>query len=135
MSKSKRGQQDSMPITSQFGPCPECGVTESKIIEGKAGESFRMVCLDGHHWTYNFPKEKPKDPKSSYAVIGIYMYDAKVFEIINGLTPSARNELEITDVNSAYLADGTLEYEVLEGWWSDAGTFESLRRSVLEVWG
>jgi hypothetical protein len=67
VSKSKRGQQDSMPITAQFGPCPECGVKESKIIEGKAGESFKMVCLDGHHWTYNFPKEKPRDPKISPA--------------------------------------------------------------------
>jgi glucose-1-phosphate thymidylyltransferase len=73
-------------------------------------------------------REKPDDPPSNLAVIGIYMYDAKVFEIIGGLTPSARNELEITDVNNAYLADGTLEYDVLEGWWSDAGTFESLHR-------
>jgi len=72
--------------------------------------------------------EKPEAPASNLAVIGIYMYDRKVFDIINGLTPSARNELEITDVNNAYLADGTLEYDVLEGWWSDAGTFESLHK-------
>ena len=70
-------------------------------------------------------EEKPKDPKSNYAVIGIYMYDARVFDIINTLVPSDRNELEITDVNNAYLKDGRLEH-VLEGWWSDAGTFESL---------
>jgi len=70
--------------------------------------------------------EKPEDPASHFAVIGIYMYDAKVFDIINNLTPSARNELEITDVNNAYLEAGTLEHDVLDGWWSDAGTFESL---------
>ena len=73
-------------------------------------------------------EEKPKDPQSRYAVIGIYMYDARVFDIIRTLVPSDRNELEITDVNNAYLADGQLEHDVLEGWWSDAGTFESLHR-------
>jgi glucose-1-phosphate thymidylyltransferase len=77
--------------------------------------------------------EKPEEPDSHYAVIGIYMYDKRVFEIINGLTPSARNELEITDVNNAYLEAGALEHDVLEGWWSDAGTFESLHRVSQKV--
>lgn len=71
-------------------------------------------------------EEKPKNPKSNYAVIGIYMYDAKVFDIIKTLVPSNRGELEITDVNNAYIKNGTLSYEVLQGWWTDAGTFKSL---------
>ena len=73
-------------------------------------------------------EEKPQKPKSRYAVIGIYFYDPTVFHIIKTLVPSGRNELEITDVNNAYVRAGTLEYDVLEGWWSDAGTFESLHR-------
>ncbi len=71
-------------------------------------------------------EEKPKEPKSNYAVIGVYMYDAEVFEIIKTLKPSARNELEITDVNNAYIARGEMTCNKLEGWWTDAGTFESL---------
>jgi glucose-1-phosphate thymidylyltransferase len=70
--------------------------------------------------------EKPKIPKSNLAVTGIYMYDQQVFEIIKTLKPSDRGELEITDVNNAYIAKGTMSYEILEGWWTDAGTFESL---------
>ena len=72
-------------------------------------------------------EEKPKKPKTDLAVTGIYFYDAGVFEIIRTLRPSARGELEITDVNNAYLANGELLYDVLDGWWTDAGTFESLR--------
>jgi glucose-1-phosphate thymidylyltransferase len=71
-------------------------------------------------------EEKPQKPKSNYAVTGIYFYDAKVFDIIKTLEPSARGELEITDVNNAYIEKGQMEYDILEGWWSDAGTFESL---------
>jgi glucose-1-phosphate thymidylyltransferase len=74
-------------------------------------------------------EEKPSTPKSSYAVTGIYMYDSRVFEIIDGLEPSGRGELEITDVNNAYIARGEMYYEVLDGWWTDAGTFESLYRA------
>ncbi len=70
--------------------------------------------------------EKPKDPKSNLAVIGIYMYDRQVFDIIRTLKPSGRGELEITDVNNAYLEKGNLTYDVLDGWWTDAGTFESI---------
>ena len=73
--------------------------------------------------------EKPRNPKSNYAVIGIYLYDATVFEKIHRLKPSGRGELEITDVNNFYLQEGTLTYETLEGWWTDAGTFESLLRA------
>lgn len=75
-------------------------------------------------------EEKPKAPKSRYAVIGIYMYDATVFDRIRKLKPSGRGELEISDVNNQYLEDGTLTYSILEGWWTDAGTFESLLRAT-----
>jgi glucose-1-phosphate thymidylyltransferase len=66
-------------------------------------------------------EEKPREPKSDLAVIGIYMYDEQVFDIISGLRPSARGELEITDVNNAYIARGDMSWETLEGWWGDAG--------------
>jgi glucose-1-phosphate thymidylyltransferase len=72
-------------------------------------------------------EEKPKNPASQYAVIGIYFYDHTVFERIATLVPSGRGELEITDLNNSYLADGLLDYSILDGWWTDAGTFESLR--------
>ncbi len=74
-------------------------------------------------------EEKPKQPKSNYAVTGIYMYDDTVFDKIRTLVPSGRGELEITDVNNAYIADGTMTFSFLEGWWTDAGTFESLQRA------
>ncbi len=73
-------------------------------------------------------EEKPKNPKSNYAVTGIYFYDASVFEIIRTLKPSARGELEVTDINNAYIAKEQLAYNIIAGWWSDAGTFESLNR-------
>lgn len=71
-------------------------------------------------------EEKPANPKSKLAVTGVYMYDHQVFEIIDTLEPSARDEYEITDVSNHYLRAGRAEYKILEGWWSDAGTFESL---------
>ena len=74
-------------------------------------------------------QEKPKSPKSRYIVTGIYMYDNKVFEIIRMLKPSGRGELEITDVNNAYIKMGQLTYDVLSGWWTDSGTFDSLLRA------
>ncbi len=70
--------------------------------------------------------EKPKNPKSNLAVTGIYIYDSKVFDIIKTLKPSNRGELEITDVNNAYIKEKKMQFRVLEGFWSDAGTFESL---------
>ncbi len=74
-------------------------------------------------------EEKPKKPKSDYAIIGIYFYDSSVFDIIRELKPSDRGEFEITDVNNAYIAKNQLAYDILEGWWTDAGTFESLDRA------
>jgi glucose-1-phosphate thymidylyltransferase len=77
--------------------------------------------------------EKPKVPESNLAVVGIYMYDSQVFEIIRPLKPSERGELEITDVNNKYIQQGTMTAEVLQGWWTDAGTFESLYRATTMV--
>ncbi len=74
-------------------------------------------------------EEKPKFPKSQYAVTGIYLYDQEVFNIIKTLKPSERGELEITDVNNKYIEKGLMTWDILEGWWTDAGTFESLLRA------
>ena len=74
--------------------------------------------------------EKPADPTSHYAVIGIYLYDNDVFDITRTLVPGDRGELEITDVNNEYLRRGNLTYNIIEGWWTDAGTFESLHRAT-----
>ena len=71
-------------------------------------------------------EEKPAEPKSPYAVIGVYMYDNRVFDIIKTLKPSGRGELEITDVNNQYIEWGDLTWDVIDGWWTDAGTFDSL---------
>jgi glucose-1-phosphate thymidylyltransferase len=75
-------------------------------------------------------EEKPRQPKSNYAVTGIYMYDETVFDKIRTLVPSRRGELEITDVNNAYIGEGTMTFSYLSGWWTDAGTFESLLRAA-----
>jgi len=74
-------------------------------------------------------EEKPTNPKSNYAVTGIYMFDHHVFDIVKTLKPSARGELEITDVNNAYIARGELSYDILNGWWTDAGTHYSLAKA------
>lgn len=76
-------------------------------------------------------EEKPKKPKSKFAVTGIYLYDSEVFNIIRTLKPSHRGELEISDVNNHYIKRKALEYDILSGWWSDAGTFESIERATL----
>jgi glucose-1-phosphate thymidylyltransferase len=78
-------------------------------------------------------EEKPENPKTNFAVVGIYMYDASVFEKIRRLKPSGRGELEITDVNNFYVKEGTLSWAMLEGWWTDAGTFQSLLRANILV--
>jgi glucose-1-phosphate thymidylyltransferase len=86
------------------------------VAEVKQGRVTRIV-------------EKPKRPVSPYAVTGIYMYDARVFDVTRTLKPSARGELEITDVNNWYLRRRELECELLDGWWTDAGTIASLHRA------
>jgi len=90
-------------------------------------ERFGVAELDGDKVVRIV--EKPKQPKSDLAVTGIYMYDPSVFEFISKLEPSDRGELEITDVNNMYIERGTLTWEELEGWWTDAGTFDSLLRA------
>jgi len=95
-------------------------VADSQRFGVPAFEAERIVRIE----------EKPKEPKSPYAVIGIYMYDATVFDRIRKLKPSTRGEFEITDVNNQYLADGALTYSMLDGWWTDAGTFDSLLRAT-----
>ena len=100
--------------------------TGAKILlkEVKDPQRFGVPVLEGNR-VVNI-EEKPRNPRSPYAVTGIYFYDASVFDIIKTLKPSGRGELEITDVNNAYIQAGQLTWDVLEGWWPDAGTIESL---------
>lgn len=88
-------------------------------------DRFGVVELDGDKIVGI--EEKPAQPKSEYAVTGIYMYDSNVFEFIKTLKPSGRGELEITDVNNHYIRQGKMKYSILEGWWTDAGTPESYK--------
>jgi len=96
-------------------------------------ERFGVPELDGERIVRI--EEKPAEPKSDYAVTGIYMYDSRVFDFCRDLKPSSRGELEITDVNNAYIDAGDMYYDVLEGWWTDAGQFESLYRATQLVAG
>jgi glucose-1-phosphate thymidylyltransferase len=101
----------------------------AKILLSEVPDPQRFgvpVIQDGHITRI---EEKPANPKSPYAVIGVYMYDNRVFDIIKTLTPSGRGELEITDVNNAYIEAGEMTWDVIDGWWTDAGTFESLLRA------
>jgi glucose-1-phosphate thymidylyltransferase len=146
------GIADALRLAQHFADGqPICVILGDNIIEtgilAAKKEFERVGCVGGHiilkqvadPQRFGVPvfdgdriiriEEKPKEPKSQYAVIGIYMYDARVFEYIRRLRPSARGEFEITDVNNLYLAEGRLGYSVLEGWWTDAGTFESLLRA------
>ncbi len=107
-----RNQKEGAKILLKEVPDPKrFGVAELK--------GDRVVCIE----------EKPARPKSNYAVIGIYLFDPTVFEIIKDLKPSHRGELEITDVNNHFIERGTMTWDILEGWWTDAGTFESLLRA------
>ncbi len=87
-------------------------------------ERFGVPVLDGGRIVRI--EEKPHNPKSPYAVIGIYFYDGTVFDRIRRLKPSGRGEYEITDINNSYIEEGSLRHSILKGWWTDAGTFESL---------
>ena len=114
---------------------------EGPVGEFKADPTGAMVLLkevpDPHRFgiaeivddTILSIEEKPAQPKSNYCVTGIYLYDATVFDIIETVRPSARGEMEISDVNAEYLRRGQLRHQFFEGWWSDAGTFESLRHA------
>ncbi len=107
--------------------------TGAKILlkEVPDPERFGVAEIDGSKLVNIV--EKPKVPRSNLAVIGIYMYDGRVFDIVKTLKPSERGELEITDVNNAYVKEGTMTWEMLQGWWTDAGTFESLLRANILV--
>jgi len=146
------GIADALKLAEEFADGESiCVVLGDNIIEGnikKAADEFRAqgggakILLKEVHDPERFGVatvdedgkvhkivEKPKDPETNLAVIGIYMYDADVFEICRELKPSERGELEITDVNNEYVRRGALTSEKLNGWWTDAGTFESLYRS------
>ncbi len=101
----------------------------AKILLKKVPDPERFGVADVKNGRIAKIVEKPKNPKSDLAVTGIYMYDAKVFKIITPLKPSKRGELEITDVNNAYIERGEMTFGVLDGWWTDCGTFESLYRA------
>lgn len=100
--------------------------TGARVVLKKVAdpERYGIAALDETHILEI--EEKPRAPKSSYAVVGLYFYDRQVFDIIRGIKPSARGEYEITSVNNAYIAQRQLEYDLYEGAWTDAGTFESL---------
>jgi glucose-1-phosphate thymidylyltransferase len=98
------------------------------LKEVQDAERFGVAEVQGSRITAI--EEKPARPKSNYAVTGIYMYDATVFDKIKTLVPSGRGELEITDVNNAYIAEGNMTFSYLDGWWTDAGTFDSLLRAT-----
>lgn len=101
----------------------------ARILVQKAEDPERFGVVEFKGKKIASLEEKPKKPKSNFIVTGIYMYDHQVFDIIKTLKPSGRGELEITDVNNAYLERGQLEYSILDGWWTDAGTFDSLLRA------
>jgi glucose-1-phosphate thymidylyltransferase len=108
----KKQEHGAKVLLKQVPDAERFGVAE---VDGK-----RIVSIE----------EKPAKPKSNYAVTGIYMYDATVFDKTRNLKPSARGELEITDVNNAYINEGTMTFDHLDGWWTDAGTFDSLIRAA-----
>jgi glucose-1-phosphate thymidylyltransferase len=146
------GIADALALAEHFADGQKvCVVLGDNIIEGSiraAADRFRQQSSGAHillkevHDAERFGvaevdgeriagiEEKPAKPKSNYAVTGIYMYDATVFEKIKTLVPSGRGELEITDVNNAYIREGTMSFSFLEGWWTDAGTFDSLLRAA-----
>ena len=111
----KRGEKGAMILLKEVDDPERFGVAETKN-----GKVVRII-------------EKPKQPPSKLAVTGFYMYDNRVFEFIKSLTRSARGELEITDVNNRYIEAGEMYHSALEGWWTDAGTFESLHRASVLV--
>lgn len=113
------------PYVSKFKSQP----SGSRILLKEVEDPERFGVVEIQRGRIHSIQEKPKYPKSNYIVTGIYMYDPSVFRVIKTLKPSGRGELEITDVNNDYVSKGLMEYDILEGWWSDAGTFESLLRA------
>ena len=121
-------QDDLRPYVDAFRAQPAGARILLKQVED--ARRFGVATVDGDRITGI--EEKPSAPRSDLAVTGCYMYDADVFDIVAGLEPSARGELEITDVNNAYVARGEMAFDVLPGWWTDAGTHASkLKASIL----
>lgn len=119
-------EKDITPYVEKF---KQQGGAKILLKEVPDPQRFGVAELDASGKVVNIV-EKPKSPKSNLAVIGVYMYDNTVYDIIQTLKPSARGELEITDVNNAYLKQGRLTADVIDGWWTDAGTFPSLYRAT-----
>lgn len=146
--EGEEGIADALSLVEHFADeGPICVVLGDNIIEGnirhaaveyaKQGKGSKILLKKVHDpQRFGVPEldgkrvvrieEKPSDPKSDFAVIGIYFYDSSVFDIIKTLVPSGRGELEITDVNNHYIDRGEMTWGELEGWWTDAGTFDSL---------
>jgi len=146
------GIADALALAEHFAEGSRiCVILRDNIIEGSIGEAVRdfqqqergakillkevpdaerfgVAEIDGDR--IRGIEEKPSRPKSKYAVTGIYMYDETVFDKTRTLKPSARGELEITDVNNAYIREGSMTFNYLDGWWTDAGTFDSLLRAA-----
>ena len=146
------GIADALALAKHFADGQKtCVILGDNIIEGsirKAAEQFTAQAEGAHILLKEVQdaerfgvaeveggkivgiEEKPQRPKSNYAVTGIYMYDPTVFDKIRTLVPSNRGELEITDVNNAYIGEGSMSFSFLDGWWTDAGTFDSLLRAA-----
>lgn len=115
--KNIRGAVDAFRAQKEGARIMLKEVTDPQRFGVPAFEKDRITRID----------EKPSVPASNYAVIGIYMYDSRVFDFIKTLKPSERGELEITDVNNFYIREGKITWDILDGWWTDAGTFDSLQ--------
>ena len=122
-------QKSIRPSVEKYGRRNKGGMILLKEVPDP--ERFGVAVLEGERIVRI--EEKPKVPRSRFAVIGVYMYDARVFDIIKTLKPSGRGELEITDVNNQYLAWGELDHGYVDGWWTDAGAIESLYRATCLV--
>jgi glucose-1-phosphate thymidylyltransferase len=116
-------QDDLGPVVRRFDEQGGGARVLLKVVEDPQRYGVAELAEDGRIVGI---EEKPAQPKSNFAVTGIYLYDSKVFDYCRDLKPSARGELEITDVNNAYLATGSLRYDFIDGFWTDAGQFDSL---------
>lgn len=123
-------QEDLTPFVKAFAAQPSGAKLLLKKVAPEDARRFGVAVLEGDRIVSII--EKPQDPPSELVITGCYMFDEKVFEIIEGLEPSDRGELEITDVNNVYISKGELSYDILRGWWTDAGTPPSkLKASIL----
>jgi glucose-1-phosphate thymidylyltransferase len=146
------GIADALALAEHFADGKKiCVILGDNIIEAgirEAADQFRAQSHGAHILLKEVPdaerfgvaevadgkivgiEEKPPHPKTNYAVTGVYMFDSTVFDKIKTLVPSNRGELEITDVNNAYIREGSMTFSFLDGWWTDAGTFDSLLRAA-----